>query len=274
MDLLDILIFNKLKQTKGGGGITPTGTITITENGETDVTNYATADVQVPQGITPTGTFEISANGTYNISQYENVEVNVLPYIELESITVAANQYIDVDFVPTANSKLEITGSYPNGYQGASNFLCGTGAYSATWATDPNSRFVTGVGNNEVYFGVANENRNEPLTSLTSKHTYFIDMKNKTYGYDETSFSASTVSFYNRDSIKFSLFARKFADNTVDGTGAKIFNRCKLYDNNVLIHDFIPVKRRIDLKVGVFDLVTNDFYFNNGTGTFVPGNEV
>ena len=31
-----------------GGGTTPTGTITITSNGITDVTNYASADVQVP----------------------------------------------------------------------------------------------------------------------------------------------------------------------------------------------------------------------------------
>ena len=37
-----------INQITKGSGVTPTGTIQITNNGITDVTNYATADVQVP----------------------------------------------------------------------------------------------------------------------------------------------------------------------------------------------------------------------------------
>lgn len=46
------------------GGDTPTGTITITENGEYDVTNYATADVQVESGSSDFGTATITLNLT------------------------------------------------------------------------------------------------------------------------------------------------------------------------------------------------------------------
>lgn len=61
-------------------GINPTGTKTITTNGEHDVTNFAKASVNVPVPsgyIKPSGSKNITENGTHDVTNYASAVVNV-----------------------------------------------------------------------------------------------------------------------------------------------------------------------------------------------------
>lgn len=61
-------------------GITPTGAVDISSNGEHDVTAYAKANVNVPipNGyIKPTGTKQITENGEHDVAQYQYAHVSI-----------------------------------------------------------------------------------------------------------------------------------------------------------------------------------------------------
>lgn len=61
----------------------------------------------------------------------------------------------------------------------------------------------------------------------------------------------------------------------MNGTSIWKFKYFKIYDDSSIIRNFIPCYRKSDSKPGMYDLVTNTFYVNQGTGAdFTVGNTV
>ena len=48
----------------------------------------------------------------------------------------------------------------------------------------------------------------------------------------------------------------------------------RLYEDNVLVHNFVPVRRNHDGHVGIFDTVSGRFFENNGDGEFLYGKDL
>ena len=67
-----------------------------------------------------------------------------------------------------------------------------------------------------------------------------------------------------------------FAANTGGTAGYfgrhKLYN-CKIYDNGVLVRNFVPA-RNSSGALGLYDTVNSTFYTNAGTGTFTAGDEI
>ena len=63
-----------------------------------------------------------------------------------------------------------------------------------------------------------------------------------------------------------------FKVNGSSGSGMSIqLYDFKMYDNNVLVRNFIPCYRISDNVIGLYDIVNNVFYTNQGSGTFTKG---
>lgn len=53
--------------------------------------------------------------------------------------------------------------------------------------------------------------------------------------------------------------------------GSCTMYKCALYNNNVLVRNFIPCRRTSDQAIGLYDTVNQTFYTSAGSGSFIAG---
>nr|DAO54094.1 MAG TPA: tail protein [Caudoviricetes sp.] len=163
-------------------GITPSGKKAIISTAETDVTNFATAQVvdsnlvasnikkdisilgitgTFEEGITPTGTLDITTNGVKDVTNYASVNVNV-PLPTLNAPTISLSNSTVTITNPVTN------GSFVSGYDVYKN---GTLLTSITLATVDLSTLITDSGTYTITVKAKGTNFNESPRSNEVNYT-------------------------------------------------------------------------------------------------------
>ena len=187
-----------------------------------------------------------------------NEIVNTIPseYVELQYLqsTDATNHgvnYIDTDYVPNTDTQIEMKFYIPEGAHNYDKIYGSSRAYMLEIDHSKNHLY-TYLGDNSP-FQYAPNYRTDYILKLGNGELYLNN--NKVHTFENTSLTETN---------KLRLFSSPVAQH--DSIVRIYYFTVK--ENNQIIHDFIPVFRKSDKTVGMFDLVNQKFYAAVGSDKF------
>lgn len=195
-------------------------------------------------------------------------------YQEVEYIESSGTQYLDTNFAPTNNTRVE-TKFYNNSIRPW--YIFGSRSSQAGIVLAQSGSIT-----NATVYGVVNGTFSETGWTRTNSGTLYktiINTKEGVFDYyikditNNKQFSQSGVSYTQisgtvPDIFIFALNAINVQENT---TRMYYF---KIYNNGTLVRDLVPCYRIADNEVGMYDVVNGVFYINKGEGTFAKGSNV
>lgn len=175
-------------------------------------------------------------------------------YTELEYIESNGMQKIDTEYIPNENTTIDITFKITAKRNERSIF-------AAKW--DLNGFVLMDYGSGlrwhnhpGVYYGIGY------LGSLTQKITLNI-YQNTIYANGANALSGEYIPITYTDTIKL------FAYSSSHPSYYRLYEY-KISENNVVLHDFIPVLDSGNVPC-LYDKITKKYHYNVGSGTFLYG---
>lgn len=187
---------------------------------------------------------------------------NTNDYDVLEYIESSGTQYLDIGFYANNNTRVEAE-AMPTDIANSEPWQC----LFSSKTSYQNSEYVVQIKKSETKWYTAYGAANQVFLAVTNNCSYFIDKNKNITTINGTVNTLTTSTFTSTQPMYI------FADNESGPTHyfkGKL-SWLKVYDNGTLIRNLVPVKRKIDDEICMYDLVNNQFYTNAGTGTFVGG---
>lgn len=214
-----------------------------------------------------TGTFyDNKGTGTFTAGR----TICELPaeYTQLDYIASSGTQYINTGVKATNNTQLTIgmqatsMASTWNGFWGArdANYVNNFSLFADGTSSHPNQFYGhVGIYDDSYYFS----------TEVTPLNYNTIDTKNNVMKIGNLSYTFTSRTIAATTPI--TLFGAN-DDGTLQWKSSLRIYYCRIYNGTTCIRDFIPAKDSNDV-LGLYDIVNDVFYTNNGTGTFIAGEE-
>ena len=203
---------------------------------------------------------------------YRNSESEHEEYTRVEYIESTGTQYINTGFNPNpATTKVETTFQVTSvsqsnqrlfGTRAAANDL--TRMCDVFWNTTAKIRGLRLDWAGSISLVGAQQTLNTDITLVCENNTVI-----------ENGTLYKTTTKKNNSYLGYPIYIGTLATNdsveSPNPNAPSKWKTFKIYDNGTLVRDYVPCYRNSDNEAGLYDLITNTFYTNAGTGTFNVG---
>lgn len=104
----------------------------------------------------------------------------------------------------------------------------------------------------------------------SDRHVFQVDPINGTASKDQEVITTFTPNTFDT-TLNFWLFRRNSNDSSLSSYSKMKLYSCQMYYETTMVRNFIPCYRNSDNIIGLYDLINNVFYINQGTGAFTYG---
>lgn len=197
-------------------------------------------------------------------------------YQRVEYISGTGTQYIDSGIACTSDLGIDFSFEISTSVNAA---LCGGIDTRSPMFRHHGSPYSFGEGDNYMYnFSVSGYVIPVSISppQLNTRYRIRLDPSIGTYDISGDNYSASgtfTPPAYKSTGRNYGILARISQTGAIQSRPSKIFY-FKFWRGGKMIGDFVPCYRKTDSVAGMYDLVTNVFFTNAGSGTFGVGPDV
>lgn len=169
-------------------------------------------------------------------------------YIELEYLQATGTQYINTGIIATANTTAEVDFKFVSHTSGVEEEVL-------AFYIDGSNRLQCGIASTNVFMTAGG----------FGYDSYVLKDRIIARGLCIGS-GASTALLY--------MFGQGQTSTVMHYSGTKNIYSCKIKDGSTWLRYFVPAKRTSDDVLGMYDIINDVFYTNNGTGNFIGGAEL
>jgi hypothetical protein len=222
--------------------------------------------IRQPIGLVGGGIFRLANGGRFGVLKVGEPIVPPTPietYTRLTYIECNGSQYINTDYVVQEDDVIEMT-------------------YISTSATSKDKALFGCMDDNgKIWFSIFSNNGytrfggNTSSTAVTNaRFTYNLVLKKKSVVIGNG--NSATPGFDALPQVPLYLFARN-----VESTSVGMYGYCQCLSFSIkkssgeVVMNMMPSKRNADGAIGMLDLVSGEFFVNEGTGAdFISGAEI